>query len=177
MSNTNNKTGGIGTPFMAFSADSDSIAVLKQFATAHGWAEDIIHTGDIDTAAEFLKSNHSPKVLFIDVTTTADKVAASLDALADVCEPGVKVIVSGKINEYSFYCWLVDTGISNYLLKPFKLPALEAAYQKALEISTLTAAVPEETKKDANVITVIGSRGGVGATTVCVNMAWILLTG
>ena len=174
MINSGNKTGGENLPFMAFSKDSETTAILKKFASMHGWEEDMIHSGDIDTATEFLKSHYSPKVLFVDITSTADKVSASLDALADVCDPGIKVIVSGTINEYSFYCWLVEVGISSYLLKPFNMNAMEAAYQKASEVNAPSAAKTEETKKEAKIITVIGTRGGVGATTICVNMAWIL---
>jgi len=174
MSNANTKSGSTGIPFMAFSSDGETTAILKQFAASRGWPEDVIHSGDIDTAAQFLKVNNSPKILFVDIISAADKVSASLDMLADVCEPGIKVIVSGKINEYSFYCWLVDVGISNYLLKPFRLAALEAAYNKTLEVQSPGVTKTEETKKEAKVITVIGARGGVGATTVCVNLAWLL---
>ena len=157
---------------MAFSADGESTALLKQCAAKHGWPENVIHSGDISTAVTFLKTNPSPKVLFADIAS-ADTVPAALDALADVCDPGTTVMVSGKVNEYSFYCWLMEVGISHYLLQPFTLDALEAAYTKATE-STNPAAKTENAKKDAKIITVLGSRGGSGATTVCVNMAWIL---
>lgn len=170
----NHKTGDAGSPFLAFSNDNESIAILKQFAASRGWPETIIHSGDINTSIEFLKSNPSPKVLFVDITS-AETASKSIDALADVCDPTIKVIVSGKINEYSFYCWLVEVGISNYLLKPFTINALESAYSKSVESSAPHAAqVSAEPKKKAKIITVIGSRGGVGATTVAVNMAWIL---
>ncbi|HEU5046750.1 MAG TPA: AAA family ATPase [Rickettsiales bacterium] len=171
---TASSSNGSQTPFMAFSNDQESLALLKQFATTNGWPESVVHTGDIDTATTFLKSSPSPKVLFVDIGSTTETVSPSLDALADVCDPNIKVIVSGKVNEYSFYCWLVEIGVSNYLLKPFTLAALNAAYQKALDVAPVHSAKPEEAKKASNIITVIGTRGGVGATTVAVNMAWIL---
>lgn len=163
------------TPFRAFSNDPESVALLKQFASSQGWPESVIHPGDIDTAVEFLKSSPSPTVLFVDIGSTTETVSKSLDALADVCDPNIKVIVSGKVNEYSFYCWLVEIGVSNYLLKPFTLAALDSAYQKALDITPASGTLkPEEAKKSSSIITVVGTRGGVGATTVAVNMAWIL---
>lgn len=173
MNNTANKASGPQHQFMAFCNDPESIVILKKFAASHNWPEDSIHTGDIDTAAQFLKSVHSPKVLFVDLTF-ADTVSKSLDALADVCDPGVKVIVSGKINEYSFYCWLVEAGISNYLLKSFTLEALEASYMKSCEVINASSSKLEDPKKTSKVISVVGTRGGVGATTICVNMAWII---
>lgn len=159
-------------PFVAFSTDSESLATLKKFAVNRGWGEGVVHTGDIDTAIEFVKANHSPKVLFVDINSQ-EKIAGSLDALADVCDPNVKVIVSGKVNEYSFYCWLIEVGVSSYVLKPFTMESLEAAYTKASEVSVAAAAANAPSKK-AKIIAVIGARGGVGATTVCVNTAWIM---
>lgn len=160
-------------PFLAFSSDSESSTVLRQFAAKQGWAESVVLQGDIDTAVAYLKSSPSPKVLCVDVAS-AEAAQSSLDKLADVCDPGIKVIVSGKINEYSFYSWLVDMGISNYLLKPFTLAAAEAAYNKAAEVSAPATAIASDTKKDGKIIAVIGTRGGVGATTVAVNLAWLL---
>jgi pilus assembly protein CpaE len=161
-------------PFLAFTTDNAGATVLKQFAIAQGWPEAVVHTGDIKTAAAFLQSNPSPKVLCVDVTSV-EAASAELDALADVCDPGVKVIVSGTINEYSFYAWLVEMGISNYLLKPFTMATLEAAYRKTFDVApAASVAAAVEVKKDAKVISVIGARGGVGASTVAVNLAWIL---
>jgi pilus assembly protein CpaE len=169
----NNKTGSSNIPFIAFSLNGESTVILKQFVTSHGWAEGVVHSGDIDTAVEFMKTNTSPKVLFVDINSQ-EKISASLDALADVCDPSIKVIISGKVNEYSFYCWLIEVGVSSYLLQPFTLNALEAAYIKACEVPVPHTPVAAESTKKAKIITVIGARGGVGATTICVNIAWIL---
>lgn len=161
-------------PFLAFTSDAESVTQLQQFAAAKGWDAACIRQGDIDAAAEHMKSSPSPEVLFIDVNSV-ESAPASFDKLADVCDPGVKVIVSGKINEYSFYCWLVDMGISSYLLKPLTQTALENAWRKATEVAApAAAAVAAAPVTNGKVISVIGSRGGVGATTICTNLAWIL---
>jgi pilus assembly protein CpaE len=176
MSNSGQTPAGNRTPFLAFTSDPESVAVLKQFCAKLGWSDTVIHEGDIDAATAFLKGTPSPHVLCVDVAS-AEAAPAALDKLADVCDPGIKVIVSSKINEYSFYSWLVEVGISNYLLKPFTLAALEAAYKKATDVPVVAheaAAVAAETKKDGRIITVIGTRGGVGASTIAVNLAWLL---
>ena len=159
--------------FLAFTSDAESAGVLRQFSAKLGLGDATVHSGDIDAATVFLKTNPSPRVLCVDITS-AQSAALSLDKLADVCDPDIKVIVSGTINEYSFYCWLVEVGISNYLLKPFTPAMLEAAYRKLTEVKATDTAVIPETKKDGKIISVIGTRGGVGATTVAVNMAWVL---
>lgn len=168
-----NKNSKNKAPFIAFSSDAESVAQLQQFTSSKGWGG-VVHQGDIETAVEYLKTSPSPEVLFIDVAS-AESAPASFDKLADVCDPGVKVIVSGKVNEYSFYCWLVDMGISSYLLKPLTQTAIENAYRKATEVAAPMSAAPVQAAvANGKVISVVGARGGVGATTVCVNLAWLL---
>lgn len=162
--------GTLKAPFLAFTADEATQLVIQQFAKKHGLPDNCVVSGDAATAAEYLKSHPNPQVLFVDVPTV-EAAKPMLDALADVCDPHVKVIVSGRINEYSFYCWLVDIGINNYLLKPFTLPALEGAYAKATQPA---GAAPADTVKRGKIISVIGTRGGVGATTIAVNLSWVL---
>lgn len=181
MSNTAGSAAGGGQvstkkqPFIAFASDAESIAQLQQFCAGKGWNSNVVHQGDIEAAISYLKNSPSPDVLLIDVASP-ESAPAAFDRLADVCEPGVKVIVTGKINEYSFYCWLVDMGISSYLLKPLTAAVLEGAYKKATNIAPVgavaTAAQPVQTP--SKVISVIGARGGVGATTLATNLAWLL---
>jgi pilus assembly protein CpaE len=158
--------------FLAFSKDAESLAILRQFAAARGWPEVCVVEGDAESAAAELANHPSPAVLLVDIPS-AEAAPALLDKLADVCEPGVKVIVSGKVNEYSFYCWLVEIGITSYLLKPFTLQALEAAYLKVTQPQAAAKGTAAE-KKEGKLIPVLGTRGGVGATTLAVNLAWAL---
>ena len=163
---------GARPPFMAFCSHAESLSVLGQFAQANKWPEACIQKGDATTAAEYLKSNPTPQILFVEVPS-AKAAPDLLDKLADVCDPNVKVIVSGTINEYSFYTWLVDIGIANYLLQPFTMSALQAIYDKALTPTTSSVLVGDA-KKEAKVISIIGTRGGVGSTMLAVNLSWIL---
>jgi pilus assembly protein CpaE len=104
-------------PFLAFATDVADIKALRDFATARGWTDNAVLTGNIKDAAEYLKNNASPGVLLVEIPSQAE-AAALLDGLSEVCAPETKVIVTGNVNEYSFYCWLTDIGISSYLLKP-----------------------------------------------------------
>lgn len=159
-------------PFLAFVHGDDSLAALKTFAASHSFSDKSIYTGDIATAVEFLKNHAAPKVLCVEVAS-AESAPGGLDKLADVCSPETKVIVCGAVNEFSFFRWLTDMGISDYLLKPLTGPAIEVAYKKTQDI-TAVMQPSVIAKKEARIISVIGARGGVGATTVAVNMAWIL---
>ena len=67
----------------------------------------------------------------------------------------------------------MDIGIANYLLQPFTMSALQAIYDKALTPTTSSVLVGDA-KKEAKVISIIGTRGGVGSTMLAVNLSWIL---
>jgi pilus assembly protein CpaE len=160
-------------PFLAFGQDDESSAAFRQFIAKKGFSEACLRQGGVEEAAAYLGAHHpSPLVLCVEIESNAS-ASAALDKLADVCDPGTKVIIYGAINEYSFFRWLLDMGITDYLLKPLKIEALEAAYAKATHIPS-PAAPPAPEKKEGTVISVIGTRGGAGATMVSVNLAWIL---
>lgn len=156
-------------PFLAFAKNADDIAALKLFAAAHNWSDACVLEGDISTAAEYLKAHPSPILLLVEIPSAA---AASqlLDNLADVCDPETKVITIGDVNEYSFYCWLMEIGISSYLLRPLTQAMLDSAYQKSTASGQPQAA---QERQPGMVIAVIGARGGVGATTLALNLSGI----
>jgi pilus assembly protein CpaE len=154
---------------LAFVKSEGDMATLRTFAEAHEWADADIRQGDIRTAAEFLKSHASLVLLVVEIPSAAE-APALLDALADVCDPDTKVVTIGDINEYSFYCWLMDLGIFSYLLKPLTEHMLETAYQKSVEPPVAAAPAGRQPGK---IIAITGTRGGVGATTVALNLAGI----
>ncbi len=154
-------------PFIAFTSDEKDIATLKAFAAKHQWPEDCIHQGDIRTAAEYLKTNPSPALLLVEIPSAAE-APKLLDALAEVCDSDTKVITTGTVNEYSFYCWLMEIGIFSYLLKPLSDAMLEGALAKA---NNRVAGESGPVKQPGKLIAVTGTRGGVGATTLSINLA------
>lgn len=156
-------------PFLAFASDDKDIDAIKAFASAHQWPDNCVMRGDISTAAEFLKSHASPALLLVDLPS-ATEAPALLDALANVCDPDTKVITTGTVNEYSFYCWLMDIGIFSYLLRPLTPQTLESAWQKSVEIKQAAS----KEKQPAKIFAVMGTRGGVGASTVAANIAGII---
>jgi pilus assembly protein CpaE len=157
-------------PFLAFAANSADIEALKAFASSQDWPENSVHQGDINHATEYLKNHPSPGLLLVELPS-ADDANVMLDALADVCDPETRVITIGDINEYSFYCWLTEIGITSYLLKPLTQEMLESAYHKVMTGSTTAGG---RDKPPAKVVAVMGTRGGVGATTVALNLGGIM---
>lgn len=155
--------------FVAFVTSDADVATLKSFAAGKGFGGDCIHQGTISDASHYLREAPAPDVLLVELPSQ-EEAPALLEALAEVCSPDTVVITVGRINEYSFYCWLMDIGIEQYLLCPLTEEALEGVFQKLLS-------TPDNNKLErppAKIIAVMGTRGGVGATTVAINLAGIL---
>lgn len=153
--------------FVAFVKEPSSNDAARSVASSHGWSESCVHYGDIRQAIVYLSEQAPPKRLLVEIPS-AEAAPELLDRLADVCSPNMQVIVSGSINEFSFYSWLKSIGIEHYLLQPFDNKTLDnTLYAKAKNGSV-------EREAESKVIAVIGARGGVGTTTVATNLAWIL---
>ena len=152
--------------FLAFVTDDESHATLLSFAASQGWDESCIQRGTPDDAAEYLSLNFTPDFLLVDIASAEDAPDA-LDKLADVCDPNVKVIVTSTVDEYSFFRWLTEIGIHYYLLKPLT----ETNLQAALKSHAGPEGAAEKEKKTAKLIAVIGTRGGVGASAIALNLA------
>lgn len=157
-------------PFLAFAKDSGDIDTLKTFAAMQQWGEACVFQGDINAASEHLKTNTSPALLLAEISS-AQTAPGELDLLAEVCSPDTKVIIIGNVNEYSFYCWLTDIGIFSYLLKPLTSAMLQTAYDKS-QAKAPTANKQE--KSQGKVFSMLGTRGGVGTSTIALNLAGMI---
>ena len=154
---------------MAFAADEKDIAVIKEFALSKQWPESYVHKGNIKTAVEYLKKHPSPLLLLVELPS-AGEAPDLLDELANVCDADTKVITTGMVNEYSFYCWLMDLGIFSYMLKPLTVEALELNYERSIA----PPGGPRHGKPPGKVVAVIGTRGGVGASAISLNLSGII---
>lgn len=109
-----------------------------------------------------------PRFLLVDVSSTSTPVQ-DVAALAAIMEPGTKLIVIGATNDVALFRDLLGVGASDYLVKPLD--------QQHLHIA-LTEGSPgkhgQAPAKLGRVAAFIGARGGVGATTVAVNAAYLL---
>lgn len=150
--------------FLAFVPDAESLSTLQRFALSQGWNADCIHKGTVADAVDFLATHPGPDFLLIDVPD-ADSAPDLLDQLADVCDASVRVIVTSTVDEFSFYRWLTDIGVHHYLLKPLTDEALLNA------ISTAPVSAEAKTEKLGKLYSIIGTRGGVGTSTIALNLA------
>ncbi|NIJ06999.1 pilus assembly protein CpaE [Sphingomonas vulcanisoli] len=160
-------------PFSAFLSDHESENASRGVAGTLGWPAERIHNGGIRYAIQTLAVTASPSVLLVDLSEAANPLE-EVDALAEVCEPGTIVITCGTTNDVRLYRELINFGIHDYLVKPFSQEQLhEVIMQAQLQQSEAQERV-EVAKTPHNLTAVIGVRGGVGATTIAVSLAWLL---
>ena len=91
---------------------------------------------------------------------------AQIDELAGHCEEGVEVMVVGATNDISLYRQLVARGVSEYLVPP-----IEPVHMVRSIGNIFT---DPESPFVGKSISVIGAKGGVGASTIAHNLSWSL---
>jgi len=159
--------------FTAFLADDASEKVVRQCVTDLALPFSSVHRGGIARAITHLSTERTPTVLMVDVSGVELPVS-EMHHLAEVCEPGVSVIVVGDRNDVGLYRDLTQAGVSDYVVKPLTRALVQAAIQPLLGTGAAQQAPSPLSQKLGRVVTVVGTRGGVGATTIASNLAWHL---
>ncbi|MEQ9607229.1 MAG: P-loop NTPase, partial [Kiloniellaceae bacterium] len=165
-----NPATSVAAECVAFVGDNQTHSVVASVLKEY-FAEPLVRDGGTNQAIEYLGSTPAPSVLIVDVSEAASPQTAMLSLSAAVPEK-TTVIGIGSINDISVYREIVDSGACDYLVKPVTEKALASALNRTEESSQphVVEATPERKTR----IAVIGSRGGVGASTLAVNLAWIL---
>ncbi|MBO9575937.1 MAG: pilus assembly protein CpaE [Sphingobium sp.] len=158
-------------PFQAFVCDDHSLDLVRVVAQEMGWPIERVNKGGLRNAVQALSMSPSPNVLFVDLSESGDPLN-DINSLAEVCEPGTVVIASGQVNDVRLYRDLLASGIQDYLLKPLNIDAV----RDALTTAQAVFHAPKETHGGDMphiMVTVIGTRGGVGASTVVSSLAYL----
>jgi pilus assembly protein CpaE len=156
-------------PLRAFVADAETERVLRGCLTQLAFADPPVARGGIAKAIETLGVERSPNILIVDISGI-DLPISQVHALAEACEPGVTVIAIGNRNEIGLYRDLLQAGVTEYIVKPLNAQLLS----KALGARAAPGAGSPIHQKLGSTVAVIGARGGVGTTTLAVNLAWYL---
>lgn len=154
---------------VAFVNDNQTHGVIASVLAQH-FENPVVRDGDSRQALEFLSEAPTPKILIVDIGDSTAPLTVMLGLTAAFSED-IKLIGIGTINDISLYRELIEAGINDYLVKPVTEKALIAALTRTPESPATTEQKEKETNKR---IVVVGSRGGVGASSVAVNLAWIL---
>lgn len=167
-------SGRIGTrdPFVAFVCDETTAEIVRPVAVEMGWAPEKVNKGGLRNAVQTLSVSASPQILLVDLSESGDPIN-DINALAEVCEPGTVVIAAGQVNDVRLYRDLVASGIQDYLLKPVSPDLLRDALANAQAILNAPKLVEGATERPHCSIAIIGTRGGVGASSIATSMAWL----
>jgi len=153
--------------FCAYLEDDESRTVVEQVVRDLVIPHATIVKGSIRTAIKTLGQQRSPKTLIVDVCK-CELPLSDINELAEVCEPGVRVIAIGDRNDVGLFRELLNSGVSDYLVKPIT-PTL---VQRALLATADGDSRSRQTTRLGRLVATVGARGGVGATMVATSMAW-----
>ncbi len=142
-------------------------SVLQQF-----FADAVVHDGDSSAALAYLAEVPAPKVVIVDIGESSQPLSAMLSLTAAFTDD-THLIGIGEINDIALYRELTEAGVTDYLVKPVAEKALAAALSRSEEAKVEAAPKPQISPNDVHKIIVVGARGGVGASTTAVNLAWI----
>jgi pilus assembly protein CpaE len=125
--------------------------------------------GGAAAAVEAYRNSPTPNVIILEATANKDALVDQLDELSQYCDAGTKVIILGKVNDIILYRQLMARGVSEYLVWPFSVVDFVQA------ISHLFRG--PGAKPVGRVVSVMGAKGGVGASTIAHNLAWQIAQG
>lgn len=160
-------------PFVAFVCDETTAEAIRPIAIEQGWNPDKVNKGGLRNAVQTLSVSASPNILFVDLSESGDPLN-DINALAEVCEPGTVVIASGQVNDVRLYRDLVASGIQDYLLKPLNPDVMREAFVHAQAMLNAPKHVEAGSDRPHCAVAVIGTRGGVGASTLATSLAWLM---
>ena len=160
-------------PFTAFLCDETTAEVVRAIAIELGWSADKVNKGGLRNAVQSLSVSASPQILFVDLSESGDPLN-DINGLAEVCEPGTVVIALGQVNDVRLYRDLVASGIHDYLLKPVHPDMLRDAFGQAQAMLNAPKQVEAADDRPHRSVAVIGTRGGVGASTLATSLAWLM---
>ena len=152
----------------AFIVDARSEEALRDGLIDFSSGEIDIRRGGIRAAIATMQKQATPKVLIVDVSGE-DQPLTALGDLSHVVEPDVCVLVVGELNNADFYREVTrGLGAADYLPKPLTRDKI-ARHFGAFVVGQAPAA---EGMLGGRAIAVTGVRGGVGSTTISVNLSW-----
>jgi pilus assembly protein CpaE len=153
-------------PLVAFVRDRETLSILSEVLSPALGPTAEFRIGTIEQAAVAVRRLGTPVAAFlVDVSGELDPFAA-LETLALYVEPGVRVFVVGDVENIDFYRQVTRSlGVQEYLFKPLNR---DVVARTLLPVLLGGSTAPARTGR---IIAVTGVRGGVGASTIAVNLA------
>lgn len=127
-----------------------------------------VRRGGVRAATAAMQKLATPRILIVDVSGEEQPLSA-LGDLSTVVEPDVRVLVVGEIDNLDFYREVTrGLGASEYLPKPLTRDIVARHFSPHVLGHNTTS----QGALGGRVISLTGVRGGVGTSTLAVNLAW-----
>ncbi|MDR5818210.1 AAA family ATPase [Caballeronia sp. LZ033] len=160
------KSSARNADFIAFVSDRKTEQIVKSFVLEQAMPHAHIVVGNVDDAIAYLaKVDRSPLFLLVDLQESVMPLS-DLGRLAEVCEPSVQVVALGERNDVGLFRSLLKIGVRDYLVKPITVELLK----RTVNVSEGKVS-PVMLARAGKTIAFAGSRGGVGVTTLALNVA------
>ena len=119
--------------------------------------------GGMNTALEKLTDRSTPELLIVETMAQGEAMFNELNKLAEVCQPGTRVIIVGAENDINVFKTLIEQGISQYFVSTVSNDELKAAIVDAFADKSASA--------KCRTLAFSGLRGGVGSSVLSHNVA------
>ena len=123
-----------------------------------------INEGNVENAIELYSETASPEILMIETDTTDDSFIGRLGELSGHCKETTSAVIIGPVNDVNLYRKLTAMGVSDYLVRPVPMDTLGDVIAQSL--------IEKLGTSGSRLIAVVGSKGGVGASSIAQVMAW-----
>jgi pilus assembly protein CpaE len=150
----------------AFCQQNDTAEAMDKAASDRRLtrATTLVYEGGLAEALARYQQEPTPSLIVVESHEPAEELLDGLDRLAEVCDPGTKVIVVGGHNDIALYRELMRRGVSEYLVPPLQPLQL---------IRTITSLYADPTTPFVGrTIAFVGAKGGVGASTLAHNVGY-----
>lgn len=151
-----------GVRVILFTAQEDYAVSLRQAVLGVDGVKIVAEVDDTILLAQATERFNADVVL-VDLDPLPDEVLPVAGALA-MERPDLSVFAVSESSDGQLILSAMRTGISEFLTKPIDVELLRLGMEKVV-------AHRKDTRVDGKLITLIGSAGGVGATTIACNLA------
>ena len=138
----------------------EKAAVDRRLSKAHL----TIHMGGLAKAVDQFQGAATPNLIILETMADGAAIFAQLAELAEVCDPSTKVVIIGQVNDIILYRELIRQGISEYIVRP------NSPLQIIKTIADLY--VDPAAPPIGRTLAFVGSRGGVGSSSIAHNIGW-----
>jgi len=153
--------------FVAFVCDETNTETMRRYVAQRMLPHSTVECGSIEQAVQYLRKMERPPAQLVVDVSDSDTPLSALAYLAEECDPSVDVYVLGAQNDVGLYRSLLQLGIRDYLVKPLTVDLLTRTLGDAQQ----GKAEPLQRSRTGKVISVLGVRGGIGATSLCAHLA------